>query len=155
MDLIEFNKLVKRAGLSKKELAELMGSPYSTVNGWGISGKKIPVWVKSWLTNYIELQRFKEAYIKCSDELRELNNDLYEEPMYINEKTTNEEIFLANTLNKIGHNKIVDINDLNPNSISEYLADIIKLNETVRDIQQKQKEEMQEMKKEIETIRNK
>ncbi len=156
-----FNELINKAKITKKEFATLFNISQTTVNGWGSNRNKIPYWVKSWLTNYIELQElkgFKEAYIKCSDDLRKANDYIFHlegEPIGINENTTKEEIILASALNKVGNSKIVNINDLNPNAISEYLADIIKLNETVRDIQQKQKEEMQEMKKEIENIKNK
>ena len=39
MDKNEFQELLSKAGLNKRELAELVGIPYSTVNGWG---SKVP-----------------------------------------------------------------------------------------------------------------
>ena len=50
----DFNGLLKRAGLSKKEFAELTGYAYSTVANWGTEDKPIPSWVKSWLDNHIK-----------------------------------------------------------------------------------------------------
>ena len=39
MDKNEFQELLLKTGLNKRELAELVGIPYSTVNGWG---SKVP-----------------------------------------------------------------------------------------------------------------
>ena len=39
MDKVEFQELLSRTGLNKRELAELVGIPYATVNGWG---SKVP-----------------------------------------------------------------------------------------------------------------
>lgn len=39
MDKNEFQELLSKAGLNKRELAELVGIPYATVNGWG---SKVP-----------------------------------------------------------------------------------------------------------------
>lgn len=39
MDKIEFQELLMKTGLNKRELAELVGIPYATVNGWG---SKVP-----------------------------------------------------------------------------------------------------------------
>ena len=53
MDKKEFNDLLKRANLSKKGFADLLGVLPSSVNNWG-SSQNIPYWVKSWLENYIK-----------------------------------------------------------------------------------------------------
>ena len=39
MDKNEFQELLLKTGLNKRELAELVGIPYPTVNGWG---SKVP-----------------------------------------------------------------------------------------------------------------
>ena len=39
MDKIEFQELLLKTGLNKRELSELVGIPYATVNGWG---SKVP-----------------------------------------------------------------------------------------------------------------
>ena len=39
MDKNEFQELLSKAGLNKRELADLVGIPYATVNGWG---SKVP-----------------------------------------------------------------------------------------------------------------
>lgn len=39
MNKIEFQELLSKTGLNKRELAELVGIPYATVNGWG---SKVP-----------------------------------------------------------------------------------------------------------------
>ena len=63
IDREEFNKLLERAKLSKKDFASIVGVQYKTVNGWG-SPHKIPYWVKSWFENYI-----KSSELKNIDEL--------------------------------------------------------------------------------------
>ena len=57
MDKKEFNNLLKRAKLSKKEFAELVGVLPSSVNNWGGS-QNVPYWVESWLINYIKAGNF-------------------------------------------------------------------------------------------------
>ena len=39
MDKNEFQELLLKTGLNKREFAELVGIPYATVNGWG---SKVP-----------------------------------------------------------------------------------------------------------------
>lgn len=39
MDKNDFQELLLKTGLNKRELAELVGIPYPTVNGWG---SKVP-----------------------------------------------------------------------------------------------------------------
>jgi len=53
MELSRFKELLKKAGLNKKQFAELLSMQYNTVNAWG-SNNNIPVWVESWLENYIK-----------------------------------------------------------------------------------------------------
>lgn len=54
-----FVKLLKEAGLSKKELSELLRISYSTVTNWG-SSKKYPYWLKTWLIFYIKAKKYDE-----------------------------------------------------------------------------------------------
>ena len=54
MDREEFNALLEKANLSKKEFCQIIDLNYSTVNTWGSSSINIPKWVKSWLDNYIK-----------------------------------------------------------------------------------------------------
>ncbi|EKU12230.1 hypothetical protein [Campylobacter showae] len=58
MDRDEFNELMKRAGLNKKRLAEILETSYQGVNSWGTNGRGYPYWVKSWLINYIKAGNF-------------------------------------------------------------------------------------------------
>ena len=68
MERDEFNELLKKADLSRKELADIVGLSYSAVNNWG-SGSDFPRWVSSWLENYIAKKRFDtiKTLIKESD----------------------------------------------------------------------------------------
>jgi len=70
MDKKEFNNLLKRAKLSKKEFAELVGVLPSSVNNWGGS-QNVPYWVESWLINYIKAGNFD----KIGEMLKSLNAD--------------------------------------------------------------------------------
>ena len=56
----EFNDLLHKAALSKREFSESIGIQYNSVNQWGSNGRGIPIWVESWLKNYIRLQAFEE-----------------------------------------------------------------------------------------------
>ena len=53
MEREEFNILLKKANLSKKEFASILGIEYTSMNNWG-SSQNIPYWVSSWLDNYIK-----------------------------------------------------------------------------------------------------
>ena len=59
-----FNDLLKKAGLSKKEFAEILGTSGGAISNWGNEDREIPYWVESWLSLYIEnlkCQKLKEA----------------------------------------------------------------------------------------------
>ena len=60
MERDRFKALMKDAGLSKKTLADLLGTSYNTVNAWGSNGRDYPYWVESWLSLYIENKECKE-----------------------------------------------------------------------------------------------
>jgi len=54
-----FEELLNTAGLSKKDFANLVEMNYNSVTNWNKSDK-IPQWVNSWLTLYIENAKCKE-----------------------------------------------------------------------------------------------
>lgn len=56
----EFNSLLDKAGLTKKQFCETIGLNYNTINTWGSSNIKIPAWVKTWLINYAKAKSFDE-----------------------------------------------------------------------------------------------
>ena len=60
MDKYAFNDLLKTAGLTKKECAEILGTTGGTISNWGNEGREIPYWVESWLHLYIENQHCKQ-----------------------------------------------------------------------------------------------
>ena len=72
MDRDEFNELLKKAELTKKEFAEIIDMRYSSVNNWG-SSQQFPRWVKSWLENYIKAKDIDKVaqtikpYIDCDE----------------------------------------------------------------------------------------
>ena len=59
MDKKEFNDLLKRANLSKKGFADLLGVLPSSVNNWG-SSQNVPYWVEPFLTSHIKAKRYDE-----------------------------------------------------------------------------------------------
>ena len=59
MNREKLNKLLKKADLSKKELAKITNLAYSTINNWGAS-QNVPHWVESWLDNYIRAKSSQE-----------------------------------------------------------------------------------------------
>ena len=69
MDKQTFNTLLKVAGLTKKEFAEILGTTGGTISNWGNEEREIPYWVKSWLSLYIEniqCKKLKEALIESN-----------------------------------------------------------------------------------------
>ncbi len=55
----EFEELLKKAELSKKDFANLVEMNYNSVTNWNKSNK-IPQWVASWLKLYIENRDLSE-----------------------------------------------------------------------------------------------
>lgn len=72
MNLMELKILLKKANLSKKEFAQMVGISHQSVNNWG-SSKNVPYWVKSYLENYIRLQKY-EALREQIKELESFKN---------------------------------------------------------------------------------
>ncbi len=60
MDKETYKELLKKANLSKKELASLLGCATQTVNNWG-STNKVPYWLESWLSNYIKAKNYNDV----------------------------------------------------------------------------------------------
>jgi predicted transcriptional regulator len=54
-----FDDLLKKLNLTRKEFAEISGIRYTTVGKWNDDNRPIPAWVKSWLENYIEKKKFE------------------------------------------------------------------------------------------------
>ncbi|MGJ0341649.1 XRE family transcriptional regulator [Aliarcobacter cryaerophilus] len=61
MDREEFNTLLEKANLTKKEFCQIIDLNYNTVNTWGSSSINIPKWVKSWLENYIKAKSYNDV----------------------------------------------------------------------------------------------
>lgn len=63
-----FKSLMSEAEVkNKKELAELLGLPYGSVNNWG-SSKNYPVWLKNVFAFIIKAKKYDEALKKGLDE---------------------------------------------------------------------------------------
>ena len=70
MDKITFDKLLKKAGLNKKEFAFILGLKPQSVHSWGTT-KDIPYWVESWLNNYIKAKTLDNVKdVICDDEVK-------------------------------------------------------------------------------------
>ncbi len=59
MDRLRFKELLKKADLSKKEFCTIIGLNYNTVNTWGSGNINIPLWVETWLNNYIKAKNYE------------------------------------------------------------------------------------------------
>lgn len=60
MDKNEFQELLSKTGLNKRELAELVGIPYATVNGWG-SKVPYPPYARFLLEAVIKIQTLEKV----------------------------------------------------------------------------------------------
>ena len=60
MDKETLNELLKKASLSRKDLAEKLNCAQQTINNWG-STQNIPYWVESWLENYIKAKSYEDV----------------------------------------------------------------------------------------------
>ncbi len=65
MNKNEFDNALKKAKLSKKEFAEILGIDKQAVYNWGNGSQGVPYWVPSWLDNYMK----SEAYARIRDEI--------------------------------------------------------------------------------------
>ena len=72
MDYKEFENLLKKINVNKKEFANLVEMSYQTIMNWK-NTDNVPKWVKSWLENYIkakDIDKMADAmkpYIKCEE----------------------------------------------------------------------------------------
>jgi len=167
MEKKEFDKLLKIGGFeTKKEFANLFELNPKSVNNWGTS-QNIPYWVESWLKNYIELKEAKDEVIQGiknnpqyeewgDEDFKELNKmplkgiiEVYSYGRYVSGKesgvssTTNKEIILAHTMNKNSDTKILDIKDLDPNAITKYANDILKMQKDIEELKKSMKDKKQ------------
>ena len=60
----EFKQLLKKAGLNKKEFANVAHINYNTIRNW----QKIPAWVKPFLENYIKAKTLDSVKDVICDE---------------------------------------------------------------------------------------
>lgn len=70
----DFKRLLKKAELNKKDLAEILETSYQGVNNWGTNGREYPYWVKTWLENYIKAKSYEDIKNKIIEieELKKL-----------------------------------------------------------------------------------
>jgi DNA-binding transcriptional regulator YiaG len=59
MNNLEFENIIENIDMSKKDFAEQTKLPYQTIMNWK-RNDSLPVWVESWLENYIEKQNFQK-----------------------------------------------------------------------------------------------
>lgn len=55
----KYNEKLKNLGITKKELASMLGVAEQTVNNWG-STNKVPYWIESWLDNYEKAKTYSD-----------------------------------------------------------------------------------------------
>lgn len=72
MDKNEFQELLSKTGLNKRELADLVGIPYSTLNGWG-SKVPYPPYTRFLLEAVLKIQTL-EKVVKAIEPL--LKNEI-------------------------------------------------------------------------------
>lgn len=65
----EFDECLEFAGLSRKDFGEIANIPYATINNWNDANRPIPSWVKSWLENYKNSQKFNKIKEMIKDDL--------------------------------------------------------------------------------------
>ena len=72
MNYREFEELLHKSKLTKKEFSTLVDMNYVSITNWNKS-QKIPNWVKSWLDNYIKAKNMDKIvnavkpYIRCEE----------------------------------------------------------------------------------------
>lgn len=60
MNYDEFDLLLKKIDLNKKEFAQMVGMSYTSVTNWK-QVEELPAWVDSWLKNYAKSKKFDTA----------------------------------------------------------------------------------------------
>lgn len=71
MNKDEFDSALKKAGLSKKAFADILGTDKQTVYNWGNGVQGVPYWVPSWIENYLKREAF-DTIAQRVDEVRGL-----------------------------------------------------------------------------------
>ena len=72
MDKNEFQDLLSKTGLNKREFSELVGIPYATVNGWG-SKVPYPPYTRFLLEAVLKIQTFDRIVISLEPFLKSWN----------------------------------------------------------------------------------
>ncbi len=55
----DFENKLKEIKLSRQEFSDITGLTYGAVSNWNDNIKPIPLWVESWLENFIEKKKFE------------------------------------------------------------------------------------------------
>lgn len=63
----EFEELLKKANVNKKEFSSLVEMNYTSITNWK-NTDNVPKWVKSWLENYIK----SKSYENIKDKVLEI-----------------------------------------------------------------------------------
>lgn len=74
MEIEQFEELLLKAELTRKEFCEQANISYSGMAKWGQKypgANAFPGWVESWLLNYIKAKHF-ESIVKKVDEIRDI-----------------------------------------------------------------------------------
>jgi|GEM_PF-3572539 len=58
MNNLEFENIIESIDMSKKDFAKQTKLPYQTIMNWK-RNDSLPVWVESWLENYIEKKKLE------------------------------------------------------------------------------------------------
>ena len=76
MEKEKLNQLLKMAGLTKKEFAQIAKIAYPTVAGWGASRKgkvlEIPNWVEPFIHYYLKAKKLEYVTEEICQRLREV-----------------------------------------------------------------------------------
>ena len=65
MTSVEFDNALKKAGLTKKAFADMVGFNYNSVVNWNKVG--IPSWVTSWMEYYLKSKAFEVIADKVNE----------------------------------------------------------------------------------------
>jgi DNA-binding transcriptional regulator YiaG len=59
MNILEYEKLLNKANLNKRDFSEISKVPYQTLMNWN-RNKQVPNWVKPFLENYIKAKSYED-----------------------------------------------------------------------------------------------
>ena len=63
----EFENILKKIGLTKKEFSKIVDMSYGGVVNWGRATQTIPNWVESWLELYSQNKKFENLKQSIKD----------------------------------------------------------------------------------------